>query len=121
MDYTASIQAVYEWTVSDTINFSWASAWVCDTVVIQTVSIEAQSSSEIVEIYPNPANNQITISSSVKISEITIFDQLGNLLLFIDGLQSQKELLDISMLNSGVYILKLKIGKGIVNKRIVKM
>lgn len=94
---------------------------VCDTIQITWVGVENQTSPDIVEIFPNPTNGKTTISSASKISEIAVFDYLGTRVLFVDGMHSQKETLDISMLSPGIYIVKTTTVKGAVNKRIVKM
>lgn len=97
------------------------SALECDTIQITWVGVDNHPSCDIVRIYPNPASDQITISSYSEISKIAVFDQLGNQVLIVDRLFSQKEILDISILYPGIYILKITTEKGIVNKRVVKM
>ncbi len=69
-------------------------------------------------VYPNPATKgYININSRIKgVKNISIFDVLGTQVLktTLNG-----ERLDISDLNSGVYILKIEQGKGSTTKKLV--
>lgn len=67
-------------------------------------------------VYPNPANNQINIESNgAEIIEISIIDLNGKRL----GSYS-KNLIDISHLDSGSYIISVQTQKGFSNHRIIK-
>ena len=60
------------------------------------------------KVFPNPSNNNITISSGdVFISEIQVFDLSGKLLHSTKNLNNKNNTLDISKFKSGVYILKI--------------
>ena len=75
---------------------------------------------EDIEIYPNPAINEITIESVVsKIISVSIFDINGK---FINQLSDSenKQNIDLKSFDSGVYILKIVTEKGIVTKQFVK-
>ena len=58
------------------------------------------------KIFPNPANFNITITSDINIEKIEIFDLLGKNVFMKDKLISNSEIVDISTLQSGIYILK---------------
>ncbi len=57
------------------------------------------------KIYPNPANNIITITGINTKTTIKIFDVLGNLVFASSLNNSQSSTLDISQLSNGVYML----------------
>ena len=61
------------------------------------------------KVYPNPATNEIFISSSDKISTITITDVLGNMLL---EEKNNTEKITVSLLPNGLYILRMTNNKG---------
>lgn len=82
--------------------------------------------SNTVSIYPNPAENEISISLSAPkyhVSSIAIYDLMGQLVLQkslkknFSGESSVK--IETSALSSGVYILNVRIGDAYVNKKIV--
>ncbi len=60
-------------------------------------------------LYPNPANNSITIytTPNVKISNINIYNQLGQIVKTINGNSSNKVLVNTSALESGVYFTRI--------------
>jgi len=57
-------------------------------------------------IFPNPANLNFTITSDTSIEKIEIFDLLGKKVLFKDKLSTNSVVVDISSLQSGLYIVK---------------
>lgn len=69
---------------------------------------------EQLELYPNPASQTISISSSNLISEIRLYDQLGK-----EILNTKERTLDVSDLAEGIYFCSVKTVDGnIVKKRI---
>lgn len=60
---------------------------------------------ENINVYPNPCNQYLMVHNSVN-EEISIFDVYGNLSLKIDS-TSKMELVDISELISGIYIITI--------------
>jgi len=93
----------------------------CDTLEIIITEVENHISQQLVQIFPNPASNQITLSSKNIISSIAIYNQLSTRVLFNDNMYSQKETVDISKLESGVYTIQVVTTKGTINKQIVKL
>ncbi len=71
--------------------------------VLATESFEVNS----FKISPNPAENYATIESKNKIESVEIFDVLGKNVKQFDDLYSNFINLDITGLNSGVYIVKV--------------
>jgi hypothetical protein len=75
-----------------------------------------------IDVYPNPAGNQLTVSSRQSvISNIEIFNMLGQKRLIPTSKgEESSSLIDISELPPGVYFLKVKTSSGIFTKKIVK-
>jgi hypothetical protein len=68
-----------------------------------------QEEIETFKLFPNPANNQI--SFNINPVETQIFDVTGKLLKFDN---TRKNTMDISTLNSGIYIVKVQNEKGYI-------
>lgn len=66
-------------------------------------------------VYPNPANAFITVNSALNIITLAVMDLSGKTVL-----GSTQNKLDISNLNTGIYILKITTDKGIYNHKFVK-
>ncbi|WCO00901.1 T9SS type A sorting domain-containing protein [Psychroserpens ponticola] len=70
------------------------------------------------KVYPNPANDFITVeSNSVEITSITVYDILGKNVLSQNELTNNR--LDISILNNGVYFLKINANGNSITKKII--
>ncbi len=67
-------------------------------------------------VSPNPADNLITIRTQEKIDAIYVFDVLGQQVL--EKYYNLKHI-NVSELNSGMYILKIQSGNRIVSKKII--
>jgi hypothetical protein len=68
---------------------------------------------ENLNIYPNPAVNNITISSNnanYKIEEINIYNILGEIVQS-EKLEEHHQIVDINKLNNGIYMVEIKSGE----------
>ncbi len=71
-------------------------------------------------VYPNPANNFVTISANdLNINSIELSDINGRVIKNISTIGSQVEV-NISDLAQGVYMMKISSNEGIATKKIVK-
>ncbi len=68
-----------------------------------------------VDVYPNPATNQLNIESDAAIEALTIFTLSGKV-----SLTSKYPSIDLSGLESGVYLVSISTDKGDITKRFVK-
>jgi hypothetical protein len=105
---------VEDYTVNIVTN-SMKSAETMETGVTQKIGQDI----EYMNIYPNPAGNNLSveISGQSNILSAKVFDMTGNVTHTWD---SPEGTLDISSLNSGMYILEVKTEKGEWNKKFVK-
>ena len=80
--------------------------------------------------FPNPAHNKLTITSTgtQKQTLVTIFNMQGQLVQQIPRLAESKRanpqsqfpiVIDVSALSKGIYIVKVKIEGGVVNKKLI--
>jgi hypothetical protein len=72
------------------------------------LGIEDQVVIDDIAVYPNPASEQITISSKVTpISTISITEVLGNLLFFEKDINSEVKTIDVSSFSKGIYFVNV--------------
>ncbi|WP_055442304.1 T9SS type A sorting domain-containing protein [Lacinutrix himadriensis] len=86
---------------------------ICYTLGIENVLAEDFS------VYPIPAQNVLHIKSNTQHSEAIIMDLNGRIVQQ-EKLTNTLQTIDISQLNSGVYILKLSNGNQVITKKIIK-
>lgn len=72
-----------------------------------------------VKIYPNPAQDLLTIdnTSNIEITTIKLYDVLGRLVMSVNEGYDQ---IDVSQLNSGVLFVEIETEKGVVTKKVIK-
>ena len=63
-----------------------------------------ENTTNLFSIYPNPNNGLLNIKSAIPISEITIYNNLGQLLFTSE----ENNQIDISTLSEGIYFVKIK-------------
>lgn len=63
-------------------------------------------------LYPNPATNQVTITANAPLNQIQLFALSGELISTELGLGSTQKFLDLSYLESGIYIIKTQLEDG---------
>ena len=84
---------------------------------------QVNSISNLVHIYPNPASNQLQIISSAgAISEIKITDVTGREVLnrgYSSDAIVTKQLLDISALNPGIYLVEVLTANGVAVQKLI--
>ena len=99
-----------------TITYSYTDMHGCSNTKTQNIVVSSCSTTGInqlannndINIYPNPAQNSITISGK-QLAEIQITDMLGNILIKNEELKMKNGIMqiDISNLQSGVYFLRV--------------
>jgi hypothetical protein len=82
-----------------------------------TASVEDLLASKF-NVYPNPVKDVLTIKvKDITVSSVKIYDLLGKEVFAQQGLSKQE--LDITNLNSGLYLLKIDTLDGTLNKKII--
>ncbi|MCX7863262.1 MAG: S8 family serine peptidase [Bacteroidales bacterium] len=72
-----------------------------------------------VEIFPNPANNYLTVKSEDPIKRITIVNTLGQEVLS-ENCNAYQQILNVSMLSKGIYLIQIEHDLGRSIYRIIK-
>ncbi len=71
-----------------------------------------------INIYPNPAENELNVSSSIVITKVEILNILGQVV-FTKELKSKNTKINISILPKGNYITKIHTEKGVKTEKIL--
>ena len=86
--------------------------FVCDNLSVSTTSSLSKSDFTIsdLRLYPNPTNGLITISNAVlsDIKNISVTNQLGQMVKDINPLKLNNNTFDISDLNKGIYFVQIR-------------
>jgi hypothetical protein len=89
-------------------------AGVSDEFSANILDVETNELLEL-SIYPNPASHKVNIISNHKIDSIEVYDILGKR---VKSLKNTNEI-DVTDLNSGLYLFKIWIDKQVQTKKIV--
>lgn len=99
--------AIITWTRSSG-NLSIGDIYAQSINSTGTLSIENQTLGiSSVKLFPNPTNGSITIESSIPISDITIINELGQVVYSEASVNSEKKEIDLSNIPKGIYLYKL--------------
>lgn len=71
-------------------------------------------------LFPNPAKNQLTIQTDVEVNSYEVTDISGKIVLQQKGLKTQKQNIQLTSLNQGVYFIKVHTNKGQQIKKFIK-
>lgn len=74
---------------------------------------------QLTTIFPNPANNQVTITSNESIKYIEISDLMNPILKRIKVNNPKSTIVDVSDLNPGIYNFKITTSKGTENQKLI--
>lgn len=100
----------------DVLSASWSDGTIAWYEHSPILSINANNQLDFT-LYPNPTPGHFTINSSQTIDNIDVYTQLGQLILSVPN----KNQIDISFLNSGMYFIKISDKKGnSILKKIIK-
>lgn len=99
--------------VSTSLDNNLASSWVASAAPLSTSAFDSDSS---IILYPNPANNLLTITSQFSINKIEMYNVLGK---FVKAIQvnSNEIQTDISEFSTGMYFTKIYTEYGIKTEK----
>ena len=87
------------------------------TEVLYRVTNVTESTSSLIELYPNPAQNEVTINGLSGEYSYQVVDILGAVV--ITGNGSSNETMNVSNLAKGVYVVVIQQGDYVINKKLV--
>ena len=90
-----------------------------DLPVLPELGISEIEESENVTLFPNPAQDQLRISSAQNIESIIVYAANGAQMM-TKGQMADGEAIDVSNLQPGLYFVAVKTATGVVNKKFIK-
>ncbi len=81
-----------------------------------SVGVEEQQARSQFKVFPSPASGQLTIVADQRITELRVMDMTGRVILE-KGPGTERVNLDISHLNSGSYIVRVRLADGMYQVR----
>lgn len=72
-----------------------------------------------INLYPNPCSNEITIESEEMITDCSLYNSLGQFIMQYP-LNTTNQTIDVSNLESGLYIMKLRVQDKMITRKIMK-
>ena len=70
-------------------------------------------------MYPNPANDYLTVANTADVSQVDIYDVTGKMVMTVN-VASENITLNVSDLNTGMYIINVTNEKGVQTSKFVK-
>lgn len=83
------------------------------------MSIDDNDWNTSIKLYPNPCSNEVSISSEEMISDCSIYNSLGQFIMQYP-LNTTNQTIDVSNLESGLYIMKLRVQDKMITRKIMK-
>jgi len=115
-NYCYKVTAVYSSETDECeSDFALDTEEVNDYVCVFVTDIDDPLAASTV-VYPNPARDQVTISSSQEMTRIMVLNYVGQLVLDSEVNQS-KVVLNTSDYESGIYLVRIETESGVVTKR----
>jgi len=105
------------------IYFTFSSEWVLGYIStyfysLKNIAAVSNPSSINIHIYPNPAKNELQITGLTEPSKFSLFDLNGKSLMSKNIINN--EVISISTLSKGIYIVRLKTSEGSIISKLIK-
>tara|TARA_R110002049_G_scaffold307724_1_gene509246 strand:+ start:865 stop:1611 length:747 start_codon:yes stop_codon:yes gene_type:complete len=101
-----------------TSNAGFYSAFDSFVLGAPTLGLEKELLENAISLYPNPVKNELTIkTNTIEIQQAILYDILGK---SIKQINVENEVVDLSSISNGIYLLKLVADKGVLVKKITK-
>ncbi len=95
--------------------------YIDDVQLVESTGVYTQElDAQLISVYPNPAQNQLTITlpSSTQVANVQICDVQGRVA-FTGNINSIRQSLDISSLDAGVYAVRVNCGENTYAQKLI--
>ena len=98
------------------VNEACSRSMPSDTIAVDIITLVDHPEEQNLQIYPNPANNQLIIKSVFPVARVYISDMAGRALLEIPGLSRCEIQLSVAGLPSGLYMMKISYQNNLISR-----
>jgi hypothetical protein len=115
---TANIIATYDHNMPHYEGlFKMLGLSMIESIELGTVGIEAESlQSQNIIIYPNPSNGNVTLSGLTAGNQVNVYDNSGRIIL---NKVSDSSILQLNINRPGLYMVEIRVEKGVERKKMV--
>ncbi len=85
------------------------------------ISGEDTPSERNILVYPNPVNDFLEISAGYEIESVSLLDLTGWIIISEDQVDSEVYQIDMRSFNPGIYFVRIKMARGIITCKIIKI
>ena len=120
MEYCYQVTAAYE-SATDACESAPAMAYelpMNDFVCVFITGIDNPNDATTTNVYPNPAQDMVTVSSSVAMTQLTVTNYVGQVV-YTSKVHATSVELNTSSYQAGVYLVKINTENGVVTKRVI--
>ena len=130
LEAPADMWEMQEWDLSDytgedvyvAINCVSEDAFIfmLDSVAIewQPVGIPENPAEAQINVYPNPATDQVNITSSEEMTRVAVFNYLGQKV-YEEAVKNREYRMNVDNLTNGVYYLRIQTDSGLITRKIM--
>ncbi|MBS1634578.1 MAG: T9SS type A sorting domain-containing protein, partial [Bacteroidetes bacterium] len=117
---TVSPTATTVYTVTGTDANNCSQQAVVTVTVSTCTDVQNMLAAGIIQVYPNPASNEVNVESNSEIQSVTIMDALGKLEYQSEQVNSNQLRINIENYRAGIYFVIVRSGEHIRKFRLVK-
>jgi hypothetical protein len=89
-----------------------------DYVCILVTDVNDPNAEGVFSLYPNPANDRVNITSSQAMTDITVYNYVGQVVFRSDLGQTNSTTLNTGNYEAGVYVVRINTENGVVTRRV---
>ena len=108
----AKVVAIYENTMT--------SVSAVNTIVIEANTESINENTISLNLYPNPANDVLSLATEMNVKEVSIYDIYGRTVRQQVNKTTGQQVIDVADLENGIYFINIKTDKGNVVRRFIK-
>ncbi|WP_169736039.1 SBBP repeat-containing protein [Crocinitomix catalasitica] len=111
---------MYWVSYTDENHCSVISDTILDPLIVNDLSLIDEKGSFEFNVYPNPFNGVLNISSVTPITQIDIFSINGTLVNHVSNISTDQYQMDLSLLLTGTYLIRLQASEDVAFKLLIK-
>jgi hypothetical protein len=89
-----------------------------DYVCFVVTDVSDPNAEGVFSLYPNPANDRVNITSSQSMTDITVYNYVGQVVFRSDLGQANSTTLNTGNYDAGVYVVRINTENGVVTRRV---